>query len=388
MVKNDKNKELQRIEMANAKEKIKSILIYARQAILKKPEDEIVKLFQGVQAHTIKLLDALRSAGYEKSFDWLKMMVQVCEALNPLVVVQPFTVCQEAHTMRNNDLLYRQAAIKDISRNMAGKLLSEGKHQLAVKAASISLRFSMAVDGLNSVKLIPAYLVLSEASIGLNDLVQAEEYLCHAEWTMLKSTDHNNGIKSKLFRKIGILHATKGDYESAQRLFAEDVYHGTEHWGPEDIQTTGGYFHMANVFFRLNKMDIADSLYSQVTDNWFKFLVNAVNKKIEKESKSALERTSSDDSLDKQVFHEDTEREGIQILNSVYEIREQSSKPNKEQFATICFNLAMFHYLVGNISQSQKLFKKGKLETSRMMNGYAREVPKLFEFEPPAGNKV
>ena len=42
------------------------------------------------------------------------------------------------------------------------------------------------------------------------------------------------------------------------------VYHGSLEWGSGDIKTTGGYFHMANVFFRQNKMDIADSLYNQV----------------------------------------------------------------------------------------------------------------------------
>ena len=52
---------------------------------------------------------------------------------------------------------------------------------------------------------------------------QADEYLSHAEWTILKSDDNSNEIVCKLFRKIGILHAAKGDYENAERMFAEDV---------------------------------------------------------------------------------------------------------------------------------------------------------------------
>lgn len=42
------------------------------------------------------------------------------------------------------------------------------------------------------------------------------------------------------------------------------MYHASEEFGTEDIQTSGGYFHMANVFFRQNKMAVANSLYEQV----------------------------------------------------------------------------------------------------------------------------
>lgn len=58
---------------------------------------------------------------------------------------------------------------------------------------------------------------------GLGELKQADEYLAQAEWTVLKSSDSTNAIKSKLYRNIGILYATKGDYENALRVFAEDV---------------------------------------------------------------------------------------------------------------------------------------------------------------------
>jgi len=43
------------------------------------------------------------------------------------------------------------------------------------------------------------------------------------------------------------------------------IYHASCEWGTKDIHASGGYFHMANVFFRQNKMDIADSLYNQAS---------------------------------------------------------------------------------------------------------------------------
>ena len=85
--------------------------------------------------------------------------------------------------------------MEDLTRVMARKLLCEGKHVEAVKAALFSLRFLKFLDnslryclfldnvtnyiiyqtafrfsidnhGLNSVSLVPSYLTLNEASIG------------------------------------------------------------------------------------------------------------------------------------------------------------------------------------------------------------------------------
>jgi hypothetical protein len=49
---------------------------------------------------------------------------------------------------------------------VAQKYLFEGKHEDAVPAALHSLRFRRNVHGLSSVELVPAYLLLAEASLG------------------------------------------------------------------------------------------------------------------------------------------------------------------------------------------------------------------------------
>ncbi|KAL6068203.1 hypothetical protein STEG23_035250, partial [Scotinomys teguina] len=48
---------------------------------------------------------------------------------------------------------------------VAQKYLFEGKHEDAVPAALHSLRFRMNVHGMSSVELVPAYLLLAEASL-------------------------------------------------------------------------------------------------------------------------------------------------------------------------------------------------------------------------------
>ena len=54
----------------------------------------------------------------------------------------------------------------DLTRTTGQKLLFEGKHEQAVPAAMQSLRFSIDIHGLDSIELVPSYLILAEASIG------------------------------------------------------------------------------------------------------------------------------------------------------------------------------------------------------------------------------
>ena len=42
--------------------------------------------------------------------------------------------------------------------------------------------------------------------------------------------------------------------------------------GPEHVDTSGGFFHMANIFYAQNKIDNALAFYDKVVDVWYKFL--------------------------------------------------------------------------------------------------------------------
>jgi len=59
--------------------------------------------------------------------------------------------------------------------------------------------------------------------LGLERLAQAEEYLSQAKWTVVKTADCKNEIKSQLYRNLGMLHATKGNPKEALHNLAEDV---------------------------------------------------------------------------------------------------------------------------------------------------------------------
>ena len=50
------------------------------------------------------------------------------------------------------------------------------------------------------IELVPCYLLLAEANLGLGRHKQAEEYLSLANWSILKNPDCSNRTKSQLYR--------------------------------------------------------------------------------------------------------------------------------------------------------------------------------------------
>ena len=60
-------------------------------------------------------------------------------------------------------------------------------------------------------------------SAGLGRLSQAEEYLAQAQWTVLKTPECPDSIKSKLFRNLGLMYAAQGNYPDALSQLADDV---------------------------------------------------------------------------------------------------------------------------------------------------------------------
>ncbi|KAM9270344.1 zinc finger MYND domain-containing protein 12 isoform 3-T3 [Morus bassanus] len=156
-----------------------------------------------------------------------------------------------------------------------GFVLGE-KHKEAIPAALHALRLSTEAYGSNSVQLVPVYLLLAESSTGVGRLPEASKYLSQAEWIVLSTPDCSVAVRYKLHRSLGLFCAAKGNFEQALYHLANDIYLASSAFGLKSVETSGGYFHMANVFFRQNKMDVANSLYAEVTDIWHAFLVKSV----------------------------------------------------------------------------------------------------------------
>ncbi|NXH69749.1 ZMY12 protein, partial [Hydrobates tethys] len=196
--------------------------------------------------------------------DWVSIHEQICQLLIPIRTSLPFLLSEKERKHGTEQLVKRQKYIIDLAYSTAQEFVLGGKHKEAIPAALHALRFSTEVYGSNSVQLVPAYLLLAEASTGVGHLPEASKYLSQAQWIVLRTPDCSVAVQYKLHRGLGLLCAAEGNFEQALYHLANDIYLASSTFGLKSIEASGGYFHMANVFFRQNKMDIANSLYAEV----------------------------------------------------------------------------------------------------------------------------
>ena len=64
-----------------------------------------------------------------------------------------------------------------------------------------ALAFSKEVFGDGSIEMVPPYLLLSEANLGLGSLQSAEGFLSMANWSILKTPKCSNAIRSQVTMK-------------------------------------------------------------------------------------------------------------------------------------------------------------------------------------------
>ncbi|XP_051027816.1 zinc finger MYND domain-containing protein 12 [Acomys russatus] len=288
--------------------------------------------------------------------DWGSIHEKICQLLIPLRTTMPFYNSEEERQHGLQQLRKRQKHLIELCYTVAQKYLFEGKHEDAVPAALHSLRFRMSVYGLSSVELVPAYLLLAEASLGLGRIVQAEEYLAQAQWTVLKSTDCSSATHSLLHRNLGLLYIAKKNHEEARYHLANDIYFASCAFGSEDIRTSGGYFHLANIFHGLQKMEVADTLYTKVSEIWYTYLNNHCQALLQARSQKA-------DLLGKQFVNdtgldEAQEAEAIRILTSILSIRESTSGKAPQKTILILKTLSMLYYLMMENSTAKEYARR------------------------------
>ncbi|XP_048872374.1 zinc finger MYND domain-containing protein 12 isoform X3 [Brienomyrus brachyistius] len=195
--------------------------------------------------------------------DWAAIHQKVCQLLTPLRTPIPFHVLKAEREHHRAQRLERQEQLIEISRATAQRKLFEKNHWEALPAAQLCLYSATDVYGPGAVQLVPAYLLLAEANIGLGRFSQAEEYLAQAEWIIMKTPECSLGVRHQLHRNLGRLHAATENFEEALFHLANDVYYASEEFGLDSTVACGGYILMANIFFKQKKFDIAMSLCTE-----------------------------------------------------------------------------------------------------------------------------
>ncbi|XP_005994058.1 zinc finger MYND domain-containing protein 12 [Latimeria chalumnae] len=299
--------------------------------------------------------------------DWVSIHQKICQLLIPVRTALPFFNSEEERQHSRDQLLQREKHLIELTSTVARKLIFEGKHEEAIPAALQSLRFSINVHGVNSVQLVPSYLLLSEASIGLGRHTRAEEYLSQAQWTVLKAPDCDYRVRHILSRNLGLLYAAKGEFEEALFHLADDIYLASEVFGLKSIQTSGGYFQMANIFFRQSKMDVADSLYTEVTDIWHAHLSKLIKMQLsirDQETASQISTELEDTACEVEALDEAQEAEAAHDLNAILDVREQAPHKEVEKIAKVSHVLAMLYFLITDLAKAGGFCRKA-LQGSR-----------------------
>ncbi|XP_051805225.1 zinc finger MYND domain-containing protein 12 [Acanthochromis polyacanthus] len=270
--------------------------------------------------------------------DWVGIHRRICQLLVPI------------RTQRAGQIVAqrKKAELIEICRSVAQQKLSEGKHQEALPASQFCLRCSVDVHGPDTVQLVPAYLLLAEANIGLGNLIRVSELLSQAEWSVLKNPDCGHAVQHRLHRSLGRLHTATGNLEQALLHFANDIYFASEEFGLDSPITCRGYFLMADAFAKQGKTPVVRSLYSEVAQIWHCRLTNLLENRIQNgQNPNMLLDSSYDNQSDKaqQVEVDD-------MLRTMLEFEQEDFRKDPAQVARVAHCLAMMWFLAGDFRKA------------------------------------
>ncbi|KAG1973800.1 zinc finger MYND domain-containing protein [Pimephales promelas] len=281
--------------------------------------------------------------------DWISIHEKVC----PLLV--SIHALQSDHDHHQKERVKKQEYLIEIAHLEAQRWVSKKRFQDVLPAALLFLRWAMQVYGTCAVELVPAYLLLAQANIGLGSLSLAHEYLSKAEWTVMRTPGCSHTVLHQLHRTLGRLHAAMGKYTSALTHFANDVYYASEMYGLDSTVTSGGYFLMADVFLKQNKPEVALSLYAEVASSWHSHLCKLTDD------------ISRSGTQPEECFDEAQCVEADQMLRCLLEFEEQCVKPRPDQSVLLAHSLAMLWLLCNNhtkVNNKDRLMKYSIKKTS------------------------
>jgi len=228
---------------------------------------------------------------------------------------------EEEREKRAKELEDIRKELLDLCTETAQKHLVQGKYELAVPGALQSLKLAIEVYGSEATELVPSYLLLAEANLGLRRLKIAEEFLSLANWNILKHPQAGSSMMSNLQRNFGRLYAAQQRYNEALQAFATDIYHSSLEFGPEKIRSAPSYFHMGRVFQSHQKSDRASSFYAKVVEVYTSFLENYMNS--DGQQGDAFDITAVEI------------EEAIEIIKHISEYREKKTDDDKSERARV-----------------------------------------------------
>ncbi|XP_022249712.1 zinc finger MYND domain-containing protein 12-like [Limulus polyphemus] len=244
----------------------------------------------------------------------------------------------------------------------AHKFLLNGKPSLAIPAAMQSLRLGTEVYGDGSAKLVPSFLLLAEASIGVQKLIQAQDYISQGEWVVMRAENSSPQLLSALYRTMGHMYFARNLISSAQYAFAEHIYQCTK--SNEDkmtIHCATGCFHLGLVLQKLDNIDGQLALFQKAASMWQQFLMITV-RPTQTKDKCSDGLKGKFQNFDLQNSIKD---EGLNILLAMKKFCSEQLEQNEEDVKVWKLNFTVHHalallYFVGDrFQEAKQCCKKG-----------------------------
>jgi tetratricopeptide (TPR) repeat protein len=234
----------------------------------------------------------------------------------------PISFSSEDERLKLEQGLHKaKRALIDVKRLEATSHLVHGDFDAAAIEAGRALKLSLDVFGPGKIELVSCHLLLAEANLGLGRQKFTAEYLARANWCILKNPDCSNRLKSQLYRNFGKLYASQGKYDEALRQLANDIYFSSLQSGPEHVETAGGYYYMATVFYLQSKIDSALGMCDKVVEIWMK------------EGKKSSPTTLSESQI----------MEGVQVISKIVVLREEALGIDHVATGEACFVLGLLY---------------------------------------------
>lgn len=238
-----------------------------------KPVDEISGLPATLQA-TVGGVTFYYSSLENQQLDYEAILHRVAPLMAELQALSGGASATERSIMTQR-LAKMHKELASVCIAAATTYLTEKRYDLAVPPALRGLRGLRAMHGDGAMELVMPYLLLAEAELGLGRTSQAEEFLANANFILVKNGDAPHSLHARMHRDFGRVYSAQGNHPAALDHFAKDVLHTTLILGPDSIETSIGYFFMAQVFASQAKMDAAMSFFDKVVDIWFRHLLGA-----------------------------------------------------------------------------------------------------------------
>ncbi|CAF3173129.1 unnamed protein product [Rotaria socialis] len=311
---------------------------------------------------------------------------KICSTLASLRLKQPFLPSEEERRERDREIRDRKIHLVGVTRMIGERHVFQDRFEAAVPAALASLKLAIEVHGPRSVELIPSYLILAEASLGLKQLNQCWEYLSQAQYTVLQQHEQAPlAITSQLARNMAQLSIARKEYDDAARHLANDIYDASLCYGTEHHKVAGGYFLLGKVFKLMNRNEVTESLYTQVTQMWYNFLRRLLQSRVVFSDMDAILGKKDEDDEDELTSSSkldlSTEAEAFNTLQTLlnYRLETQQTNPMTQELNKIHHCLTILYFLARDYIQVHDSMNKIKDCTIQDIEDDQQRILKFLE---------